>query len=356
MRTIRVENSKKYEILIERGLLAQCGARIRRACGGEKAAVVSDDRVYPLYGPVLQKTLEKNGYEVFSFVIPHGEPSKNPELLVSLLRFLAQHDFSRSDTVCTLGGGVVGDFGALAAGLFNRGMPLAAIPSSLLAMVDSSVGGKTAVDLPEGKNLVGMFYQPDLVLCDCDLLHTLPPAFFSDGMAEVIKYGMIASRSLFDQIRQYDAASLSGGEGQTALEEIIGTCVSIKRDIVVADEFDRGQRQLLNFGHTVAHGIELLSGYTVPHGSAVAIGMVAVTRACAEKRMCAASCAEELAGAVRQYGLPVLLPYDREKLARAAVHDKKRSGGEITVIVPEEIGRCVLHKIPVARMIEYIGG
>lgn len=356
MKTIRVENSKKYEILIERGLLARSGALIRKACGGVKAVVVSDDNVYPLHGAMLEKTLAENGYEVSRFVIPHGEPSKNTEMLVALLRFLAQHDFSRSDVVCTLGGGVVGDFGALAAGLFNRGMPLAAIPTSLLAMVDSSVGGKTAVDLPEGKNLVGMFYQPDIVICDCDLLHTLPAAFFSDGMAEVIKYGMIASESLFEKLKAYNTESLSGEAGKTVLEDIIEECVSIKRDIVNADEFDRGQRQLLNFGHTIAHGIEQLSGYTIPHGSAVAIGMVSITTACAERNMCGEICTAEIRKMVSQYDLPNELPFGADALAKAAVHDKKRSGGEITIVVPEKIGRCVLHKIPVARMIEFIGG
>ena len=356
MKTIKVENSKKYEILIERGLLTRSGALIRKACGGSKAVIVSDDNVYPLHGAMLEKTLAENGYEVSHFVIPHGEPSKNTELLVLLLRFLAQNDFSRSDVVCTLGGGVVGDFGALAAGLFNRGMPLAAIPTSLLAMVDSSVGGKTAVDLPEGKNLVGMFYQPDIVICDCDLLHTLPAAFFSDGMAEVIKYGMIASESLFEKLKLYNTASLSGEEGKAVLEDIIEECVSIKRDIVNADEFDRGQRQLLNFGHTIAHCIEQLSGYTIAHGSAVAAGMVSITRACAEKKMCGENCVEEIRKMVLQYDLPAELPFDADALAKAAVHDKKRSGGEITIVVPEKIGRCVLHKIPVARIIEFIGG
>lgn len=219
-----------------------------------------------------------------------------------------------------------------------RGMSIAAVPTSLLSMVDSSVGGKTAVDLPEGKNLMGMFFQPDVVLCDCGLLDTLPEAYFSDGMAEVIKYGMIASAELFGKLKLYDVNKLSSKTANEALEEIIAECVAIKRDVVNADEFDRGMRKLLNFGHTIGHGIELLSGYTVPHGSAVSAGMVSMTRACAKMGFCGEGCAEELEKTVKAYGLPENLPFDADSLAKAAVHDKKRRGGEITVIVPEKIG------------------
>ena len=355
MTTIHVDSSKKYDVIIDGGLLSRCGEIIRDTCGGNIAVIVSDDNVFALYGMDLTSQLEQNGYDVKSFVIEHGEKSKNTENLVELLRFLAQNNVSRSDVICTLGGGVVGDFGALAAGMFNRGMPLAAIPTSLLAMVDSSVGGKTAVDLPEGKNLVGMFYQPDVVLCDYELLGTLPPEFFADGMAEVIKYGVISSESLFETLENSDGEDIRNLRDKDLVEKIIGECVAIKRDIVGEDELDKGIRQLLNFGHTIAHGIEQQSGYTIFHGNAVASGMVSISRAYAAMGKCEASVPERIEAVVKKYGLPSELPFEPAALSNAAIHDKKRMGRNITVVVPEKIGHGVLEKIPVEKMIEYIG-
>ncbi len=356
MTVIKVDSSKKYDVMIGAGLLKQCGSIVRQNCGGNIAVIVSDDNVYPLYGEILKGELEKNGYKVETFIIKHGEQSKNTDNLVELLRFLAKNDVSRSDVICTLGGGVVGDFGALAAGMFNRGMPLAAIPTSLLAMVDSSVGGKTAVDLPEGKNLVGMFYQPDVVICDYELLKTLTPEFFADGMAEVIKYGVISSESLFELLEGSDPEQLKGLSDYALAEKIIAECISIKRDIVGEDEFDKGLRQLLNFGHTIAHGIEKLSGYTIFHGNAVSAGMVSISRAYAKMGKCDSSVSARIEALVKKFALPSELPFSAEELAHAAVHDKKRMGKNITVVVPEKIGHSVLEKIPVENIINYIGG
>ncbi len=355
MTTVNVNNSKNYNVIIDGGILKRSGEIIRNACGGNIAVIVSDDNVYPLYGEILKAQLEENGYKTESFIIKHGEQSKNTDNLVELLRFLAQHDVSRSDVICTLGGGVVGDFGALAAGMFNRGMPLAAIPTSLLAMVDSSVGGKTAVDLPEGKNLVGMFYQPDVVICDYELLKTLTPEFFADGMAEVIKYGVISGESLFELLEKCDGEALRTlADGELA-ESIIAECIEIKRGVVCEDEFDRGLRQLLNFGHTIAHGIEQQSGYTIFHGNAVSAGMVSISRAYAKMGKCDLQIPEKIEALVKKFGLPSELPFEKEALAKAAIHDKKRMGTSITVVVPERIGRCVLEKIPIVKMIDYIG-
>jgi len=355
MEKIKVKSSKNYEVLIGGGLLGNCGEIIRNTCDGDIAVIVSDDNVYPLYGADLTAELERNGYKVECYIFPHGETSKNTENLVDLLRFLAQRGVSRSDVICTLGGGVTGDFGALAAGLYNRGIKLAAIPTSLLAMVDSSVGGKTGVDLPEGKNLVGMFYQPDVVICDYELLQTLPPEFLSDGMAEVIKYGVIAGKKLFELLENTVDNPASCFDDNTLAEKIIAECISIKRDIVGEDEFDKGCRQLLNFGHTVAHGIEQRSGYTVFHGNAVAAGMVSVSRAYAAMGKCDGEIPDRVESLVKKFGLISELPFTVEELALAAVHDKKRTGESITVVVPEKIGHCVLEKIPVCDIIKYIG-
>ncbi len=353
MKTIVVNNSKKYDVIVGYGVLNGCGNRINAACGGEKVFIVSDDNVYPIYGDLLTKELESCGYEVYNFVIAHGEQSKNIENLAKILSLLAQNTFSRTDILCTLGGGVVGDLGALAAGMYNRGIKLAAIPTSLLAMVDSSVGGKTAVDLPEGKNLAGMFYQPDIVICDCSLLKTLPMEFKQDGFAEVIKYGVIASEGLFELLKEVALHNVC--DDTDVLETIISKCVEIKRDIVNEDEFDTGKRQLLNFGHTIGHSIELLSDYTIPHGNAVAMGMASISIASAKLGICAFECADDVVLMLKQHGLPYTLPYKKDEIAKVSIHDKKRTGKNITIVIPEKIGTCILHKISQTEIIDYIG-
>ncbi|MBE7065608.1 MAG: 3-dehydroquinate synthase [Ruminococcaceae bacterium] len=353
MSIITVKNSKTYNVHIETGLFKCCGDLIKKACGGEKILIVSDDNVYPIYGKVLTDILEKAGYKVCSFVIEHGEKSKNITNLAGILSYLAQNEFTRSDCLCTLGGGVVGDLGALAAGMFNRGIKLAAIPTSLLAMVDSSVGGKTAIDLPEGKNLAGMFYQPDIVICDPAMLRTLPYEFMKDGFAEVIKYGVIKSESLFKKLNDVDLKTFA--DEKEKAEDIISECVAIKRDVVGEDEFDNGLRQILNFGHTIAHCIELLSNYEIPHGTAVSIGMVSITKASAQKDICPESCYADLLKLTEKHGMATLLPFEKSEIFNAALHDKKRKGNSITLVLPLGIGECELRKIPVEEITEYIG-
>ena len=336
MKKITVSASGTYEVCIGAGLLEQVGALSAPLLKGRGAVILSDSNVWPLYGQRVQESLEDAGFSVKHFVFPAGERSKTPRTLLKFLTFLAQNQLTRSDAVFALGGGVTGDLGGLAAALYLRGLPCVQLPTSLLAMVDSSVGGKTAVDLPEGKNLMGTFTQPKLVLCDPLALETLDPAVRAEGWAEIIKYGMLGSADLLD--------TLEAGEKQVDIEDIIAHCVAMKRDVVSADEQDQGARQILNFGHTIGHAIERCGGYRFYHGEGVAMGMAIMTRACVKLGRCPAACKEILERLLKLYRLPNTCPMGREELLDAARADKKRRGDAITLIQPEAVGRCVLRR------------
>ncbi|MFR4419566.1 MAG: 3-dehydroquinate synthase, partial [Ruminococcus sp.] len=269
MKTITVHASHTYPIYVQHGLLAECGTYIRTATKAAALAVITDDTVESLYGAAVVSALRNAGFRVEIFVFPHGEASKCAETLLQVYDFLCEKQFTRTDAIVALGGGVVGDLAGFAAATYLRGMDFIQIPTTLLAQVDSSVGGKTAIDLKGGKNLVGAFKQPVCVLCDPDTLRTLPSATFSDGMGEVVKYGMIRDAKLFELLAAHNQETIF-----SVLEDVICTCISIKRDVVEADEFDTGERMILNYGHTLGHAIEGYYHYEIySHGSAVAIGM-----------------------------------------------------------------------------------
>lgn len=341
MKTIHVSASREYDVQIGTGLLAQAGVLCRSAAPAGRALIVSDDTVWPLYGAALKAALEAADYAADVFVFPHGEPSKNAHTYLALLSALAEKGFTRGDIVVALGGGVTGDLSGFAAATYMRGMRWVQVPTTLLAAVDASVGGKTAIDLPAGKNLAGAFWQPSLVLCDCAALDTLPPAVFTDGCAEVIKYGIIADASLFDALR---------APIRPQLEAVIAACVAIKRDVVQSDEFDTGRRKLLNFGHTLGHAVEKRSGFSVSHGRAVAIGMAWAARAAHSRGLCSAGCVREIRALLAQYGLPTETDDDAAALAQTMLADKKRTGGTIDLILPQEIGRCVIVPTPVGEL------
>jgi len=349
MKSVEVNASKNYSVLIDAsesgGLLSKAGARIAAICKGEMAALVTDDTVNELYGDTVEQSLRAAGYATTRFVFPHGEQSKNMETYTSLLCALTAANLTRSDVVVALGGGVVGDLAGFAAATYLRGVKFAQIPTTLLAMVDSSVGGKTAVDLPAGKNQVGAFYQPDLVLCDAGALKTLPAEILHDGCAEMIKHGVILSAELFELLKEPILPQM---------EDIIARNVTIKRDIVVADERDTGIRQILNFGHTIGHGIEKHSNYGITHGKAVAIGMVIASRGAARMGLCGEDCHAEIAEAVRRYQLPAETDIPPESLIEAAFFDKKRSGQRITLILPERIGKCVAKSFSMDELANFI--
>lgn len=343
MKRICVHASAEYDVLIESGAFNRLGTPIKRVLKGRKVVVVSDSNVAPLYLDRALQSLAQSGFEASGYVFPAGEDSKNAETYFSLLNYLAENRLTRSDALIALGGGVVGDLTGFAAATYLRGIALIQIPTTLLSCVDSSVGGKTAIDLPMGKNLVGAFYQPKLVICDPELLKTLPDAIFSDGCAEVIKYGMIGSEALLKR--------LADDHARNRLEDVIAECVDMKREIVESDEFDRGNRQLLNLGHTFAHSIEALSDYSISHGSAVATGMRIITCAAVKRGLCPEICLTTLDRLLTQYELPMRTSYTAEALAEKALSDKKRSGESITIVSPTGLGRSKLVKIPVSELI-----
>lgn len=336
MSTVRVKASTAYDVLIDEYSIDEAGA-VAASIGGDAAFVVSDSNVAPLYLGRVRRSLAASGFSVGEFVFPAGEASKNLSTYESCLQAMAEAGLTRSSLVVALGGGVTGDMAGFAAATYMRGCRCLQIPTSLLACVDSSVGGKTAVDLPQGKNLVGAFFQPSAVLIDTATLATLAPHFFTDGCAEAIKYGVIADADLFSLLE----TPLVPGDARLA--RVITRCVAIKRDIVQADERERGARMLLNFGHTLGHAIERESGFEITHGFAVASGMAMAARACAKRGLCEAADAARVASAVEAYGMSARAPFPAERLYEAALADKKRAGGVMNVAAMEGIGRaCML--------------
>lgn len=342
MTTVHVAASSEYDVLVQRGLLDKAGNIIAQCVSGRRAVIVSDDNVFPLYGERLLKSLELAGFEASAHIVPHGEQSKSLERYGELLGCLSQQRLGRSDVAIALGGGVVGDLTGFAASSYQRGINFVQIPTSLLAAVDSSVGGKTAVNLPSGKNQVGTFYQPAVVICDPDTLSSLPEAEYRCGCAEVIKYGLLGSDKFFRELRLKSV--------HEQLEHVISSCVQMKRDIVMEDEFDHGRRQLLNLGHSVGHAVEACSGFKVLHGQAIAIGMAVITRAAVKKGLCSDDTLESLLDILREYELPTEPEYPLEDMHRAMLSDKKMSGENITLVVPRAIGRCELIKTPVSEI------
>ncbi len=340
MTTITVSASNTYQIKVGAGLLSSVGSEIASLYNKKcTVCILSDDHVFPLHGAVVTRALTDAGYTVLSYVIPHGEGSKCLSVYGAFLDFLAAHHVTRTDLLVALGGGVVGDLCGFAAATYLRGLSYIQLPTSLLAMVDSSVGGKTAVDLPSGKNLCGAFWPPRLVLCDTTVLDTLPDHFFADGMAEVIKYGMLFDRELFD---------LLAAKGKDFdRESVIARCIDHKRRVVEADEFDRGMRQLLNFGHTAAHGIEQHSGYTIPHGHAVAMGMSLITRAAEAVCLTDRVISPALDALLSAFDLACESPYDAACLTDAILSDKKRDGKTINLVLCHDIGHAYLYPCPV---------
>lgn len=342
MVTVEITASKHYNIYIGSGILQDCGARIQEVLPKVRTVMlVGDDTTMGLYGKAVEASLAQCGLTVARFTFPHGEESKNLATYGALLDAMAEAALTRSDCAVALGGGVVGDLTGFAAATYLRGIPVVQIPTTVLAAVDSSVGGKTAVDLPTGKNLVGAFHQPSLVLCDTDTFSTLPKETFADGMAEVIKYGFIGDKDLLDRLAKTDLTALLTGVDDV-LEAVLAACVRDKGTFVAADERDTGVRQKLNLGHTLGHGIEAASHFAISHGSAVAIGMHLVTMGAVRRGLCPPEALTLLRDLLRRYALPMDCPYPAETLVQAAAHDKKRAGNTITLVLPVAVGESAL--------------
>lgn len=313
------------------GLLAGAGELSRQVLRDTcRIAVISDTNVFPIYGERLCEALRRSGFETVAYSFPAGEGSKTLATAEKIISFLADSGFSRHDAVFALGGGVVGDTAGFAASVYMRGIRLVQLPTTLMAAVDSSVGGKTGVDLDCGKNLVGSFCRPELVICDTDIIRELPDTIFTDGMAEVIKYGAICDTELLSELEKIAPARPSG--------DVISRCVGLKLSAVIADERDNGERRKLNFGHTFGHATELLCGYTISHGRAVAAGEAAEARLAESIGICRRGFAERLAGLLEAYGLPTKLPFSLTETLKAATHDKKNSGGRIGFSLPDGNG------------------
>jgi len=346
MKTIHVTASKEYDVKIGSGLLSALGTELSKVCKAGTAAIISDSNVWPLYGETAAAALESAGFRTVNFVFPAGEAHKSGANYLTILNFLAKNHITRSDCIIALGGGVVGDISGFAAATFLRGIAYIQVPTTLLAAVDSSVGGKTAIDLDAGKNLAGAFCQPSLVLCDTDLLSTLPHDIIRDGCAEVIKYGILYDDALFSTLLR-DGLDFDR-------EAVIARCVELKRDVVAQDEFDTGARQMLNLGHTVGHGIEANSNFTVSHGRAVAIGMAIVTAAAVKYGICSSETLTQVLSILDKFELPCRTVCTAQELFESALSDKKRLGGSVTLVVPEQIGRCILRPTPTSELKDFI--
>ena len=343
---------RSYPIYIERGLMDQAGAYVVQTLGVCAAAIVTDDNVAPLYLERVEKSLQAAGVRTCSIVLPHGEKSKSIDSLTQLYGFLGDHRVTRKDAVIALGGGVMGDLAGLAAATWLRGVRFVQIPTTLLAQVDSSVGGKVAVDLPQGKNLVGAFWQPSLVLMDPDALTTLTDHFWRDGLGEVVKYGCILDAELFALLEE---AARAGRAGVMAhIGEILLRCVRCKAKIVEEDEHDTGMRMVLNFGHTMGHAVETVQGYGgLSHGAAVAAGMAGITRIAVGKGLTPADTLERLTALETALGLPSAIPdLPRDALLAAMGRDKKNMGRLLNVVLLRSIGECYLHQTNAAFFAE----
>ncbi len=343
---------REYDILIEQGLLDRAGGHIRAVLPrAERLFVVTDTNVGPLYRDRLKKTLTEAGFIAAFHTVPAGERSKSAAQLAELWENMMDFGLTRTDAVVALGGGVVGDLAGFAAATILRGVALVQIPTTLLAQVDSSVGGKVAIDLTAGKNLAGAFYQPKLVLMDPDVLATLPDAVFADGMAEVIKYGCIADGEFLRFLEAHPTREAVMAEIGT----VLSTCCAIKRDVVAEDELDTGKRMLLNFGHTLGHAYELAGGYEVwTHGQAVAAGMVRAAELGVTLGVTPADLTVRLADLIKAFGLPASIPCTGAEYDAAIGRDKKGAGERITLILLHRAGRAIPYTMKKTELLQLL--
>lgn len=340
MEKVRINAGGGYDVLIDSGLLDKAGELIAAVIKAKRACIVTDDNVDRFYGERVANSLNAAGISTEKFVFPHGEASKNHATLLKIYDFLAEKGFTRSDFIVALGGGVVGDTAGFAAATYMRGIDLVQIPTTVVSQADSSVGGKTAVDITAGKNLVGAFYQPRLVVCDTDTLNTLTPEFFSDGMAEVVKHGMIKSRELFDILSEKDI--------KANIVDIMKRNVTIKGKVVENDEREKGERMLLNFGHTLAHALEKYYNFSgLTHGCAVSIGMSTFTHIAEKRGMCKAGTADKLDALLTKCGLPLTDPAPMDELFTLSLGDKKHLSNGMNIVICPDIGNSEVVKMSV---------
>lgn len=347
MKTVTVALSDTaYPVMMEQGLRHRCGTLLAERIKPCKIAVITDENVASLYLADVRASLAQVGFDVLPIVVAPGEESKSFQTLTNVVEILAAEKLTRTDCALALGGGVIGDLTGFAAGCYLRGISFVQMPTTLLAAVDASVGGKTAVNLKAGKNLAGLFYQPQMVLCDPECLQTLSAHCIADGAAEAIKTGILGDKQLFDIYENGDPAA--------SYEEIIARCVAYKAKIVAEDPTEHSVRKLLNLGHTVGHAIERASNFAISHGHAVSIGMAYVTRAAAKRGLLQEDAAQRILATLERNALPIHTALDVDTLDALTKVDKKAAGTSITVILPEEIGTCRMEAIALDEMRQLI--
>lgn len=332
MKRVPVNASRNYDVSIGAGLLKGVPRILEPLIQKGKLLVVTDDTVDRLYSERVLDALNECGFEAKKFVFPHGEHNKTLDTFSSILDALATYGFTRSDSVVALGGGVTGDVAGFAAATYMRGIDYAQVPTTLLAGIDSSVGGKTAVDLPNGKNLVGAFHQPVAVIFDTDVLKTLPQEYWQDGLGEGLKYAVLCGGELMEIVES--------GLDENNFERFLELCVGCKRDIVEADERESGMRRLLNLGHTLGHALEKVSNFRISHGKAIADGMMRISEIAVEKGLLSKKDGERILALCKKYGMKIYTEYRTETLLEPLKLDKKGAGDGLRVVVPREIGKC----------------
>ncbi|MGM0166674.1 3-dehydroquinate synthase [Enterococcus sp. AZ135] len=341
---------KSYEIIVKRHALDSVGEWIASLWQNKKIAIISDENVYPIYGERIRQQLQT--YDVCHYAVPAGESSKSLTTANNLYEFLADQQFTRSDAIIALGGGVVGDLASFVASTYMRGISFVQIPTSLLAQVDSSIGGKTAVNSSKAKNMIGTFAQPDGVMIDPETLISLSEARVQEGIAEIIKCGAISDASLWQ-----DLEKLTGVQDLLDHSEaIISKALNVKKTVVEDDEFDNGSRLLLNYGHTIGHAIETTAGYgKISHGEAVAIGMVQISRTAEAKGLSPQGITDKIIAMNQKYGLPTAYqPWEAEKFYSAITHDKKARGDSLNIILLDEIGQARIQKIKLTEIKDFL--
>lgn len=354
LREIQVVNS--YTVYIGNGILDTVGARAKEASMSRKALIVTDDNVAKYYLQTVKNSLIQNGFEVFEFIFPHGEASKCAETYIKVVNFASQVRLCRTDIMIALGGGVTGDLTGFAAATYMRGINYIQVPTSLLAAVDSSVGGKTAIDLESGKNLVGAFYRPSAVICDVAVLKTLPEEYIRDGMAEVIKYAHIGEPELLKLLISGESIiqKMTKADDCDQIIDIISRCVALKAEIVGNDEFEKGQRAILNLGHTVGHAIEKLSNLSISHGHAVAAGMAIFAGASYKTGLCDKEVYDNIIFLNKKFSLPTDTKYTADEIFQASLNDKKNTGQSIKVALPKKVAESVLVKMTHQQLFDFI--
>ena len=352
-----VRASKEYAVHTGSGLLASSGKIMREVCPKAlKLLIVSETNVAKRYLAAVKDSAQAEGFEVYEYIFRAGEASKNIDSIAGMWGVMAKAGFTRTDLVAGLGGGVTTDMAGFAAASFLRGIDVVQLPTSLLAMVDAAVGGKTGIDLPEGKNQVGAFWQPSAVIEDTDCLLTLPDEVFAEGMGEVLKYAFIMDLPLYDILKENERAGIGIKNDAWLMEKIVGMCVADKADVIMSDEFDNGRRQTLNFGHTVGHVIERNSDFTKPHGVCVAKGMGIISDAAVTAGMLPADEAGKIKDLISSYGLPVEDEITAEEAVSGAMNDKKKRGNTLSVIVVNKIGSSEIVKMSPEEFLTFLSG